>query len=153
MHHMLSASRAAQHFRQVDYAKTLYRNPYKARIAGVCSGIADYLEIKPGFVRLATLLSLFLFGPFTFFAYGVCWIVLERNPDGARHSGSQNRQQHARQQNRQEAERDNAVSQELIAMSLRQCADVFTGLETRLREVEAFMTSKKFRLHCEINRI
>jgi hypothetical protein len=34
-----------------------------------------------------------------------------------------------------------------------QCTEVFRLLELRLREIEAYMTSKRFRLHCEINRI
>ena len=34
-----------------------------------------------------------------------------------------------------------------------QFTEVFRILELRLREIEAYMTSKRFRLHCEINRI
>ena len=37
--------------------------------------------------------------------------------------------------------------------SVEECADTYLTLENRLRELEAFITSKKFRLHCEINRI
>ena len=42
---------------------------------------------------------------------------------------------------------------EHIAMSLKECGAAFRSIEARLRHVEAFITSKKFRLHCEINRI
>ena len=37
--------------------------------------------------------------------------------------------------------------------SRQQCTKFFSALEQRLREIEAYMTSKRFRLHCEINRI
>ncbi|MEK7258750.1 MAG: PspC domain-containing protein, partial [Pseudomonadota bacterium] len=73
----LSESRTANHFRNVDYRKQMYRNTRNKKIAGVCGGIADYLEVSARKVRLVTLLSFFLFGPFTFFVYGVLWIVLE----------------------------------------------------------------------------
>jgi hypothetical protein len=36
---------------------------------------------------------------------------------------------------------------------MEECADTYYALENRLRELEAFITSKKFRLHCEISRI
>lgn len=166
MHNFITDSKTAEHFRGVDYRKAIYRNPNDARIAGVCSGIADYLEIGTFTVRLLTLLSFFIFGPFTFFAYCVCWIVLERNPD-APARGSRRHRRAARRHRRahnaspedgtDEADYDQPKSSEdaqvSIAMSLQECAQIFSKTETRLREVEAYITSKKFRLHCEINRI
>src|SRR5690606_12130643 len=50
----LAGSRVAGHFRRIDYRKQMYRNPARARIAGVCSGIADYLEIRTFTVRVLT---------------------------------------------------------------------------------------------------
>lgn len=186
MHNFIADSKTAEHFRTVDYRKAIYRNPHNARIAGVCSGIADYLEISTFAVRLVTLLSFFLFGPFTFFAYCVCWIVLERNPEStSRRSKRRRKKRHhdmgdemsdemsadlsgnygeeeldeyetrpdsyqSASKHRERSSREAAAS---IAMSLQECAEVFDKVETRLRDVEAFITSKKFRLHCEINRI
>lgn len=157
--HIITDSRPAQHFRNVDYHKQLYRNPYNARIAGVCSGIADYLEVRPVWVRFFTLMSFFFFGPFTFFAYGVCWVVLERNPEAPSRRRRRHRHRHRRyeepvadEETADLAPAENA-EEEQISMSLSECSEVFKGVEGRLRELEAFMTSKKFRLHCEINRI
>ena len=62
----------AEHFRKLNYRKPLYPYPRQGRIAGVCAGIANYLEIKTFWVRLATLGSLFAFGPFTLLGYIVC---------------------------------------------------------------------------------
>ena len=70
-----SASETAEHFRKLDYRKPIYRNQRNKRIAGVCAGIADYLEVSAFSVRLVTLLSFFVFGPFTFWAYVICWFV------------------------------------------------------------------------------
>ncbi len=37
--------------------------------------------------------------------------------------------------------------------SSQECASIYKTLETRLQDIEAYMTSKQFRLHCEISRI
>ena len=71
----------AEHFRKLNYRKPLYRYPRQGRIAGVCAGIANYLEIKTFWVRLATLGSLFLFGPFTLLGYIVCWVAFDVDPN------------------------------------------------------------------------
>ena len=34
----------------------LYRDPRNGRIMGVCAGIADYFDVRPGFVRLMTVI-------------------------------------------------------------------------------------------------
>lgn len=177
----LARSKVAGHFRRVDYRKQMYRNPARARIAGVCSGIADYLEIRPFTVRVLTLLSFFIFGPLTFFAYLVFWISLEKNPEEVysrrfgRHGDRYSRRQERREKHRaafrrsmgySEHEPDEEVFEghadwesheeddsETIAMSLKECSAAFNTVESRLRDVEAFITSKRFRLHCEINRI
>jgi len=174
VHNFITDSKSAEHFRNVDYRKAIYRNPNNARIAGVCSGIADYLEVGTFSVRLLTLLSFFIFGPFTFFAYCVCWIVLERNPDtprrgSRRHSRKVRRKRHADEASYADeadmsemaddiadmthSSRSSKAAEASIAMSMQECSAVFNKVETRLRDVEAFITSKKFRLHCEINRI
>ena len=76
-----SNGKTADHFRRLNYRKPVYKNLSNKRIAGVCSGIADYLEVGTFSVRLATLLSLFIFGPFTFLAYIICMFVFDPDPD------------------------------------------------------------------------
>lgn len=157
----LSESRTANHFRNVDYHKRMYRNTRSKRIAGVCSGIAEYLDVSTRKIRLVALLSFFLFGPFTFLLYGVLWIVLEKNPAGGR---LDRRRRDYRTRNSEPtavvdplfeptAPSSESLSNASIALSPQECCVAFSKIETRLRDVEAFITSKKFRLHCEINRI
>ncbi len=136
----------AEHFRKLNYRKPLYRYPRQGRIAGVCAGIANYLEIKTFWVRLATLGSLFLFGPFTLLGYIVCWVAFDVDPNEPACTGR-----------RAEFGTDESAHSAPESMRPRydeaQCTEVFRILELRLREIEAYMTSKRFRLHCEINRI
>ncbi|MEN8770638.1 MAG: PspC domain-containing protein, partial [Glaciecola sp.] len=49
----------------MNAVKSLYRNPDDKRIAGVCSGIADYFGIENWLARVLTVTAFFLLaGPF-----------------------------------------------------------------------------------------
>jgi len=179
------------HFQNLNFRRPLYRDIRTKRIAGVCSGLADYLELSTITVRILAVVSLFILGPYALLAYIVGWIAMEPNPaprfNGRRrqHYKDRLKNRYARRRNRahkgfassrinvaddgsedprydsdQEAKADrsrNSADYEReeteFTQSMEDCADIYYTLESRLREVEAFMTSKKFRLHCEINRI
>jgi phage shock protein PspC (stress-responsive transcriptional regulator) len=57
-----------------DY-KTLIRSKSNRMIAGVCAGLADYLNIDPTVVRLLFVLGFFLAGPGIIIAYLIMAIV------------------------------------------------------------------------------
>ena len=54
--------------------KKLYRNNTDSKIAGICSGIADYFEIDPVLIRLLFLLGFFLGGGLIVYIIG--WIII-----------------------------------------------------------------------------
>jgi hypothetical protein len=54
---------------------------------------------------------------------------------------------------RQKSKRSSKSGSYASSASRKECTELYNSLEMRLREIEAYMTSKKFRLHCEINRI
>ena len=217
MRNYFANASTAEHFRELDYRKPIYKNERNKKIAGVCSGIADYFEVSPFAVRAVTLISLFIFGPFTFWAYIICIFAFDPDPHMTpenRMKMRSNKHQHkakwkqkraerrARRKNRKSyrneeykeftdeveaaveevgeavatafgemasnmadketahknADPDNYMDTEAEMESTpkynpKACTDVYNTLELRLREIEAYMTSKKFRLHCEINRI
>lgn len=62
--------------------KRLYRNPDEQMIAGVCSGIAEFVNVDPTAVRLAFLLMLF-FGGGGLLVYLVMWAIMPVKPDTA----------------------------------------------------------------------
>ena len=69
MRNYFKGASTADYLKKLNYRKPIYKNERNKRIAGVCSGIADYFEVSAFAVRAVTLFSLFLFGPFTFWAY------------------------------------------------------------------------------------
>lgn len=48
-------------------------------IAGVCAGIANYLDTDPAFVRVAVAVSALFFPKLTIAAYLIAWIVLDED--------------------------------------------------------------------------
>lgn len=144
----VSESETAQHFRRIDYRKPLYRNTERGKIGGVCAGIADYLGISTLIVRLVTLASLFILGAVTLWVYVACWIVLDRRPRNFRYANAHDPDTAAAG-----ATGPDMAAEDIDTLSLQRCAEVLQSSERRLREVEAYMTSRQFRLHCEINRI
>lgn len=59
--------------------RRLHRSVANRRIAGICGGLAEYLNIDPLVVRLIWFLSIFING-IGLFAYIVAWIVIPENP-------------------------------------------------------------------------
>ena len=56
--------------------KQLTRSISNRMIAGVCSGLGDYLNIDPTVVRLLFVLGFFLTGPGIFVAYLIMAIIV-----------------------------------------------------------------------------
>lgn len=46
-------------------------------LAGVCAGVANFLETDPAFVRVAVVVSALFFPKLTVAAYLVAWLVLD----------------------------------------------------------------------------
>lgn len=58
--------------------KRLYRSRTDRKIAGVCGGIAEYLDIDPTVVRLILLIAM-ICGGVGLAAYIIAWIVIPEN--------------------------------------------------------------------------
>jgi phage shock protein C len=68
-------------FRQVAARpKKLVRSRTDRKIAGVCAGFADYLELDPTLVRIFWLM-LVLFAGWGILGYLIAWIVMPQGPE------------------------------------------------------------------------
>ena len=147
--HIGSTNELASRF---NLKKPLYRSRANVRIAGVCAGIADYLNVSTFIVRLVTFISIFILGGITFWAYVICWIVLDKEPKSLQKS-SQGTAGVSGASSSNNSRADTARQRTQVRVTAMECAERLQVTERRLREAEAFMTSRQFRLHCEINRI
>lgn len=66
------------------FGNMIYRLPSEGRIAGVCAGIARRFDVAPSWVRVATVASFFVIGPFVIFAYVVAVLALPTREDDGR---------------------------------------------------------------------
>ena len=57
----------------------LYRSRENRMVAGVCGGLAEYLDADPTMVRLVTVLAI-LFTGVPALAYLVAWIIIPERP-------------------------------------------------------------------------
>lgn len=55
----------------------LAKDPERARLGGVCAGIARYLDISTFYVRLCALLALIVAPQVTLIAYGLAYFILD----------------------------------------------------------------------------
>lgn len=148
----------------------LYRDPNKAKIAGVCAGIAEYFGLEVWLVRILVVSGFFLLaGPFMFFGYIVAWFILEKKPKNMStqsHNqafGHQHRQQrHAGKgwHNTSEEEGEKVLVKSKVWQAGEPAKQAFTDIkqqfeknERRLRNVETYVTSSEFQLNQEISRL
>lgn len=59
--------------------KKLYRSPTNKKIAGVCSGVAEYFNVDLTLVRLVWI-SAIIFAGTGILAYLICWLIIPQNP-------------------------------------------------------------------------
>jgi phage shock protein C len=148
----------------------LYRDPNKAKIAGVCAGIADYFGIESWLVRILVVSSFFLLaGPFVFVAYIAAWFILEKKPKNITGRASQSSSMDKTHSAKRAGKGWHSVSEDeqekvLVKSKVWQAGEPakqafldikqrFENNESRLRKVETYVTSSEFQLNREISRL
>lgn len=116
----------------------LYRNREAAKIAGVCAGIADYFGFNLCAVRALTIISVFIFFPVTLIAYVLLALILPSRPESLYQSPEQETFWR---------EVSNAPADVFGDLRHR-----FRNLESRLRRMEAYVTSSGFEIDRELRR-
>lgn len=115
----------------------LYRDPRNGRCMGVCAGIADYFDVRPGVVRLLTIILAFITGFWpVIVGYCVLGFILETKP----------REMYDKPEE-DEFWRLARNNPDYMRADLRKR---FKDIERRTRAMEAYITSKKFRLDREL---
>jgi phage shock protein PspC (stress-responsive transcriptional regulator) len=66
-------------FRPPAARKSLYRSRANRKIAGVCAGFAEYLDLDPSLVRIVWVM-LVIFGGCGLLGYIIAWIIMPEEP-------------------------------------------------------------------------
>jgi phage shock protein C len=64
----------------MNETKKLYRSIVDKRIAGVCGGLGEYLNVDSTVMRILFVAAFFLTGTLAFWLYLVMWIVVPEPP-------------------------------------------------------------------------
>lgn len=65
----------------MENVKRLYLSSTEKKLAGVCGGLAEYLDADPTIIRLATVVVAILTGFFPlFFGYILAWMIIPHRP-------------------------------------------------------------------------
>ncbi len=118
----------------------LFKIPQQGRVAGVCAGVADYLDISVGAVRFLTVvLAIFTSIIPALIIYAVLAMVLDAKP-------------YDLYEDEQEEEfwKQTRKAPDYTAAELRRR---FRDIDRRTSEMEAYVTSKRFRLERELQKL
>ncbi len=120
----------------------LYRNSEQSVIFGVCAGIADYFGFDVTIVRVLVVLgTLFFPGPLVPVGYVVMALLLPKDPRPAR---------------RRAAEDEDALGRRIRAephSTLDSLRHRYRELESRLQRLEKYVTSERYHLDREFERL
>ena len=144
-------SRSAASLRdRLSVGRTLYRDPSRGKIGGVCAGIARYYGLEPWVVRLIAVTALLFFPSIVFPAYWIAYFVMGKPPKNgySRMAGRHDRGPRD----------DSSPAPELGPRlsprhSLREVQADLTEVELRLRRMETHVTSDQYELQRELHKI
>ncbi|AZG72763.1 envelope stress response membrane protein PspC [Shewanella livingstonensis] len=123
--------------------RTLYRNPKGGKVAGVCSGLADYFNFETWLVRVIAVSILLLGGTgVVLVIYIALWMILDIKPLNLEH-----KEQHKDIEIKKKVWQAGEPAKQALFDVNRQ----FNGLEVRLRRLEEHVTSDNFDLKRQIN--
>ncbi|QJR81903.1 envelope stress response membrane protein PspC [Alteromonas pelagimontana] len=148
----------------MNHRKQLFRDTENARIAGVCSGVANYFGIERWLVRILFVTAFFLLaGAFMVVAYVAGWFILDKKPINLNeelvidpfHEGKgwRNKTSDAGKGHKVEVKRNVWQAGEPPKQAFRDISDRFKDSELRLRNMEKYVTSREFQLNREISRL
>lgn len=74
----IDSMRRRRYFEEVE-ERELARDPIHAKLGGVCSGVARYLDVPRFFVRLCAIIALVVAPQATLIAYGLAYLILDES--------------------------------------------------------------------------
>lgn len=151
--------------------RSLYRDPEKGKVCGVCAGFAEYYGVETWQVRLGALLGLIFMPSLTFTGYFIAYFLMDKKPyyrrmtepyDAEDSYQTMNdpeelevvkRSSSTRGRRRDRKQRTASQSRIPNAQAVRVAKSKFMDLENRLRSMESHVTDSKFELQRELRKI
>ncbi|TMN72699.1 envelope stress response membrane protein PspC [Pseudoalteromonas sp. S1727] len=129
--------------------RELLRDPVRGKIAGVCAGLSDYFNMELWLVRIITVSAFILTGgSFVFVIYIAAWFILDKKPRNAH--GKTDTSLH---EDPLEVKFKVWQKGEPPRRALQDLKDRLGRVDTRLQEIERYVTSTEFTVSREINKL
>jgi len=144
--------------------RTLYKNPDKAKVCGVCAGIAEYFDFEVWVVRIITITLLILgaFNGIVVVGYIVLCFVLDPKPGSQSNKGcfGQDKKRHRSNKFEDDESKPYRSSVKDVWKSgvspkdtLEEIEAKFSKIEKKLQGMETFVTSSQYELEKKIKNL
>jgi len=137
----------------------LYKNPDKAKICGVCVGLAEYFQFETWVVRLIAF-SFFLFsGGSAVIAYFVACFIMDPKPGTTSNKGCFGSEKRRHYQGREDDKQYDPSVKDVWRKghapteTLGKLEGIFGKMENKLQSMESYVTSNKYQLAKEFENI
>lgn len=118
--------------------RELRRNSEKGKLAGVCAGLADYLNVEAWIVRVVFFTGLIFSSGFFFILYVAGWLILDKKPLQSQHVSVKTGVYQAG---------------EPPHRAFRDLGRELDDLERDLQKMERYVTSNQYNLHREFSKL
>ncbi|HEA18605.1 MAG TPA: envelope stress response membrane protein PspC [Pseudoalteromonas prydzensis] len=130
--------------------RELLRDPVRGKIAGVCAGLSDYFNMELWLVRIIVVTAVLLAGgPLFVVAYIAAWFILDKKQP----TSAQAQTQSSQHEDPLEVKFKVWQKGEPPRRALQDLKDRLGRVDTRLQEMERYVTSTEFTVSREINKL
>jgi len=140
-------------------SRRLYKNPDKAKLCGVCAGLSEFFDLETWVVRLIAV-SFFLFsGGTAVVAYFVACFIMDPKPGSKSNKGcfgNQKRKYQSSDDNQRQYKasvKDVWKKGAAPTQTLQKAEESFAEMENKLQTMETYVTSKKYQLEKEFEKM
>lgn len=145
--------------------RELYRDPRRGKICGVCAGVADYFGLEVWVTRIIAVTALIFFQFPIFIAYVIAYFVLEPKPGTTKHDKYRGFRQKVHSTFKDSDDvassppyRSATVQQiwkkgRVPGQKIKDLNRRFKQLESRMQNMETYVTSKQFELRKEFENL
>ncbi|WP_036953770.1 envelope stress response membrane protein PspC [Pseudoalteromonas sp. A2] len=129
--------------------RELFRDPQRGKIAGVCAGLSDYFNMELWLVRIIFVSAVLLTGgPLFVVAYIAAWFILDKKQPSA-----VNKTQSPYGGDPLEVKFKVWQKGEPPRRALQDLKERLTRVDSRLQNMERYVTSSEFTVSREINKL
>ncbi len=127
-------------------SKTLYRDPKKGKLGGVCAGLAEYFGVEIWLVRILAVSAFLLgLGFFATIAYIAAWLILDKMPPQRKEQQDTYTEHNVKQKPWQAGRSARQI--------LQKVESEFDTAEKKVQQMEAYVTSSAFKVDREFNKL